>query len=412
MAGRLSIPVGIKKLTNVAVVRYKTHGTRFEIACYKNTVLSYRSGAEKDLDNVLQTTAIYLNVSKGIVAKEADMKKAFGTTDEEKICRVILQKGELQVGEKEREVGQESVSRDCVNILVEKTINPETNRPYPHGMIESALKECHFSVDPTKSAKQQALAMIPKLAKLFPIKRAPMRFKFTVLAESEEEAKTKEDEMLNFLKEHEANVETNSLSKEKSDDDDDDYSKFTRTIVCTIESSMYRPCDAYAKASKGTVRLDVLSLSVTAEAESRSAFDESSLQNQSGTYRKQKDSEDSLEGGIARLKIGQRSDPSRINATSSRSNKRDQKGGGAGGKVEMVVDKKFILIPRGFIKDLPEEHKSRRERFKELDTIEEGWHVELRTKENSSIVEAVFFSPNNEAFKSYAEARRKALGIS
>lgn len=160
------------------------------------------------------------------------------------------------------------------------------------------------------------------------------------------------------------------------------------------------------------MRLDVLSLSVTAEAESRSAFDESSLQNQSGTYRKQKDSEDSLEGGIARLKIGQRSDPSRINATSSRSNKRDQKGGGAGGKVEMVVDKKFILIPRGFIKDLPEEHKSRRERFKELDTIEEGWHVELRTKENSSIVEAVFFSPNNEAFKSYAEARRKALGIS
>ena len=32
----------------------------------------------KDLDNVLQTTAIYER-SKGIVAKEADMKKALGT---------------------------------------------------------------------------------------------------------------------------------------------------------------------------------------------------------------------------------------------------------------------------------------------------------------------------------------------
>ena len=40
-----------------------------------------------------------------------------------------------------------------------------------------------------------------------------MQFKFTVLAESEEEVKTKEDEMLNFLKEHEANLA--SLSKEK-----------------------------------------------------------------------------------------------------------------------------------------------------------------------------------------------------
>ena len=37
-------------------------------------------------------------------------------------------------------------------------------------------------------------------------------------AESEEEAKIREEETLNFLKEHEANVETNSLSEEKSDD--------------------------------------------------------------------------------------------------------------------------------------------------------------------------------------------------
>ena len=116
-----------------------------------------------------------------------------------------------------------------MNILVEKTINPETNRPYPHGMMESALKECHFSVDPTKSAKQQALAMIPKLAKLFPIKRAPMRFKFTVAAESEEEAKIREEEMLNFLKEHEANVETNSLSEEKSDDSNNHYTNNKNT---------------------------------------------------------------------------------------------------------------------------------------------------------------------------------------
>ena len=35
---------------------------------------------------------------------------------------------------------------------------------------------------------------------------------------AEREGKNKEEEMLNFLKEHEANVETNSLSEEKSDD--------------------------------------------------------------------------------------------------------------------------------------------------------------------------------------------------
>jgi ribosome maturation protein SDO1 len=44
MSVKLQQPVGQKRLTNVAVVRLKKHGMRFEIACYKNKVLSWRSG--------------------------------------------------------------------------------------------------------------------------------------------------------------------------------------------------------------------------------------------------------------------------------------------------------------------------------------------------------------------------------
>jgi ribosome maturation protein Sdo1 len=36
--------VGQKRLTNVAVVRYKKHGRRFEIVCYKNKVVNWRNG--------------------------------------------------------------------------------------------------------------------------------------------------------------------------------------------------------------------------------------------------------------------------------------------------------------------------------------------------------------------------------
>lgn len=35
---------GQKRLTNVAVVRYKEMGKRFEVACYKNTVINWRNG--------------------------------------------------------------------------------------------------------------------------------------------------------------------------------------------------------------------------------------------------------------------------------------------------------------------------------------------------------------------------------
>lgn len=35
---------GQKRLTNIAVVRMKKHGKRFEIACYKNKVVNWRNG--------------------------------------------------------------------------------------------------------------------------------------------------------------------------------------------------------------------------------------------------------------------------------------------------------------------------------------------------------------------------------
>ena len=104
MKSQLALPTGIKKLTNIAVVRLKKAGVRFEIACYKNTVVAWRDKFERDIDNVLQTTQVYNNVSKGIFAKEEDLLKAFGTTDEAKICALILEAGELQVSEKERKL--------------------------------------------------------------------------------------------------------------------------------------------------------------------------------------------------------------------------------------------------------------------------------------------------------------------
>lgn len=112
---------------------------------------------EKDIDEVLQTTAIFSNVSKGVLAKKEDLMETFGTDDEMTICLKILAEGELQVSDKERKVELDTLFRDVASVLSEKCINPETNRPYTISMIERALKDVHFSVDPKRSAKTQAL---------------------------------------------------------------------------------------------------------------------------------------------------------------------------------------------------------------------------------------------------------------
>ena len=86
MANRIQTPSNRQQLTNVAVVRLKKSGQRFEIACYKNKVISWRKKIDTDLDDVLQSHSVFTNVSKGQTAKNEDLMKAFGMDDQTKIC--------------------------------------------------------------------------------------------------------------------------------------------------------------------------------------------------------------------------------------------------------------------------------------------------------------------------------------
>ncbi|RKF62171.1 Ribosome maturation protein SDO1 [Erysiphe neolycopersici] len=128
------------KLTNVSLVKLKKAKKRFEIACYKNKVLEWRSGIEKDLDNVLQINSVFLNVSKGQTAPSSELAKAFGRdTSVNEIILEILSKGELQVGEKERQAQLERVHNEVISIIASKLVDPKTKRVYTPSMIEKAL---------------------------------------------------------------------------------------------------------------------------------------------------------------------------------------------------------------------------------------------------------------------------------
>ena len=115
---------------------------RFEIACYKNKVVEYREGVETDLDNVLQIPSVFLSVSKGQTAPTEDLKKAFGAkTQLNDIIMEILNKGEMQVGEKERHAQLERVHNEVIDIVAGKLVDPKTKRVYTTGMIDKALDQ-------------------------------------------------------------------------------------------------------------------------------------------------------------------------------------------------------------------------------------------------------------------------------
>lgn len=174
--------------------------------------MEYRSGAEKDLDNVLQIRTVFLSVSKAQTAPAAELAKAFGPdASQDEIIEEILRKGEVQVGERERKDMLERIEKEVVDIVSGRLVDPSTKRVYTPGMIEKALdqlmaqggqqrngetpdsasdagagegtqrKPVWRGVSTNKSAKSQALEAMKALIawQPIPVMRARMRLRVT-----------------------------------------------------------------------------------------------------------------------------------------------------------------------------------------------------------------------------------------
>jgi ribosome maturation protein SDO1 len=278
-------------------VRLKKGKKRFEIACYKNKVLDWRNGNEKDLDEVLQIPNVFLNVSKGQTAPKEDLAKAFGKDVKlDDIILEILNKGELQVGEKERHAQLDRVHNEIVQIVASKLVDPRTKRVYTAGMIEKALdmlsgqgsqgaaasgvgapvatpeeaeKQKQLptwtGVVATKSAKSQALeAMKALIARQpIPVQRARMRLrvtcpttvikqaaKATKSAEGEEKKGTVKDHILGFVEQ----VESQDVIGHEWE------------VVGFVEPGDYKLLsDFIASDTKGQGKVEVLDMAITHE---------------------------------------------------------------------------------------------------------------------------------------------------
>jgi hypothetical protein len=83
---------------------------------------------------------------------------------------------------------------------------------------------------------------------------------------------------------------------------------------------------------------------------------------------------------------------------------------GAAAAAEVGTASGRVLYAKGSIAGLPEEFASRKERFAELDQLQAGWEVELRSRGDT--VDAVFYAPDGTMVGTYATARRQALAAS
>ena len=230
----LKQPIGMKFYTNISIVRLKLGKTRYEIACYKNKIQDWRDKKETDLSEVLQTNTIFKNVVKGDIASQAELKEVFPKMTQEDIVKLILEKGVVQVSEKERVNTNTNIKKYIANIIVEKTYNYETGLPFPQDVISKVLEEIEFKIVDNQDAKKQALKAIKEIKekKIIPLDRKLMKISITIKnkrIKTEEDLKDRSEDLINFLKQNESDIldySCNTLNNFK--------------LTCNIKPNYYR----------------------------------------------------------------------------------------------------------------------------------------------------------------------------
>jgi ribosome maturation protein SDO1 len=244
------LPINQVKLTNVAVVRCTAGGKRFEIACYRNKVMDYRAGIETDLSEVLQTDRIFTNVSKGQFAGTADLEKAFHTTNEEEIAKIILEKGDsLQVSDLERQQLFEQTLSQIATWVASNCVHPDSGRPYTTSQIRHALGK-NYAVQPHKAIKKQYLDAVKFLKTVIDIERAKMELALHYPAT--DSARNSVTAALEILPHRIVKTSTSSDTE-------------TTVLVLHVDPSLYRELDELAKNAQG--RMEIMQQVVAQEGD-------------------------------------------------------------------------------------------------------------------------------------------------
>jgi ribosome maturation protein SDO1 len=140
-------------------------------------------GKPVGLSQFLVIEEIYSDAGKGTRASAEKLEKAFGTVDPVKIAEDIMRHGELQLTTDQRRQLVEDKRKQIVAFISRNCIDPRSGTPHPPIRIEQALAQVKYSIDPFKSADEQAKDIIEELRSLLPIKMEQMRVAVKILAE-------------------------------------------------------------------------------------------------------------------------------------------------------------------------------------------------------------------------------------
>jgi len=165
------------------IARLTIDKDNYEILVKPEEALDFKMGKIKDISKILVSYEIYSDASKGSRVSMEKLKNHFNTTDPFKVAEIILKKGELQITQEQRRRMIEDKKKMIIQIINRNFVDPKTNLPHPPLRIEQAMKEAKVSIDPFKSAEEQAKIVVEAIRKIIPLKSEIINLKIKVPAQ-------------------------------------------------------------------------------------------------------------------------------------------------------------------------------------------------------------------------------------
>ncbi|MCX6767856.1 MAG: ribosome assembly factor SBDS [Candidatus Micrarchaeota archaeon] len=156
-------------IENTIIARLEKGGEKFEILVDPKLAYDYKTGARKDLANVLLAEEVFKDARKGDRQTSSALQKAFGTTEVYKIAEAIFRDGEVQLTTDQRRKLLEEKRVKLVALLAKNCMDPRTKAPHPPQRIEAALEQAKFHVEAFKPAEEQLDDAVEALREIIPI---------------------------------------------------------------------------------------------------------------------------------------------------------------------------------------------------------------------------------------------------
>lgn len=162
------------------LARIKVKGKQFEIQVDLDEALKVKAG-KGDITSALDMPKVYTDLKKGLVASQADLTAAFGTTDAFEIAQKIIVSGEVQKTQEFRDSEREAKIKQVLQLIIRNAVD-QRGMPYTEDRLMRAIQELHYNFD-NRPADQQMPDLVEKLKTVIPLKIETKRIRLVIPAQ-------------------------------------------------------------------------------------------------------------------------------------------------------------------------------------------------------------------------------------